>query len=151
MNESKLLNKNEAIHEIDIGQFSKLFSPFLNKKGISFAYLFGSFAHGKAAWWSDLDVALSWPEYLNFTGKEKLAAIREVVQILDEIFPSLEPDIVIFEEKHVTLQFRIIKDGELIFNNNPEYRFNQIEKVMKEYYDYSIWWKRSILPNLKDD
>ena len=71
MNESKLLNKSEDIYELNVDEFSKLIKPIRIKKKISFAYLFGSFAHGKATWWSDLDIALSWPEYLDFTGKEK--------------------------------------------------------------------------------
>ncbi|MHA1911593.1 MAG: type VII toxin-antitoxin system MntA family adenylyltransferase antitoxin [Candidatus Kariarchaeaceae archaeon] len=151
MDESKVLNERDQIRELDIDQFSVLIKPILEKKKIRFGYLFGSFAHGKAFWWSDVDIALSWPEYLEYTGKEKLAALRELIQAIDEILPSIELDLVIFEQQNVSLKFRIIREGKLIFNNDPEYRFNQIEKVMKEYYDYSIWWERSVLPNLKSD
>lgn len=108
-------------------------------------YLFGSQIKGKKHVGSDLDVA-----YLSKRGlslKEQLSLIQK----LSEIFPNEKIDSLDFSRAPLVLQFRIIRDGQLLFSGSQIETIRRKVRIMSRYYDYRPHLKfltQSLVANL---
>lgn len=111
--------------------FPKLKKELKKDKNILFAYIFGSYGKGKITPLSDVDIAVylvNVKEYFN----EKLKIIGKINEILE----TDEVDLVILNEANLSLQFEVIKTGELLFCKNKNLRIKFITKVVDLYCDF---------------
>ncbi|HMF32984.1 MAG TPA: nucleotidyltransferase domain-containing protein [Candidatus Lokiarchaeia archaeon] len=115
--------------------------PIFQKFGVEFAYLGGSWARHEQQWWSDVDLFVSWPSFSEFAPKEILKKWIQInVEASDAI--GIEPIEISFLEKippHV--QYRVIKEGILIYERTHDLRINFVEKLLSTCYDYMIWYQ----------
>lgn len=93
-------------------------------------YLFGSQIKGKKHAGSDLDAA--------YLSKQRLSLKEELllIQKLSEVFPQQKIDLLDFTQAPLILQFRIIRDGRVIFSQDPLQTLRRKVRIMSRYYDY---------------
>lgn len=141
-------SENKSSLTIDVQSLKKQLAPVFQKFSISFAYLFGSTVTDKAAWWSDIDLAVGWPEFLEKSAKKQLRLLGRLALELEEVSSLHQIDLKIFEQLPIYVQFQVVKNGWLLFDSNNEYRLKQLEITLHKYYDYSIWWEKKVLPQV---
>jgi predicted nucleotidyltransferase len=103
-------------------------SLLASSEDIVFAYIYGSFARGEPV--RDLDVALYTTEDKDFLFAMDVAALlrRET---------GFEVDVTVMNHAPVALQFAILRDGLLLFSNDEALRTALIERVSRQYREYT--------------
>lgn len=122
--------------------------PLFHRYSIAFAYLAGSWAREKQQWWSDIDVFVSWPQYQFVTPKERLDLIVGLNVEASEITHLDAIEIRILEKQALHVQFRIIKEGILLYERSTRERIQFIEKLLGTYYDHDIWYRNYLAQSL---
>ena len=106
---------------------------------IKLVYLFGSLASGKAGPLSDTDLAF----YIDERDKKKLFDIK--FELMDKISRKLETDkidiVILNLTESPELKYNIIKDGELIYSQEP-FKVIIEPKILNEYFDFYAILKR---------
>jgi uncharacterized protein len=106
---------------------------------IKLVYLFGSLASGKTGPLSDVDLAF----YISERDKKKLFDIK--LELMDKISRKLGTDKIDIVILNLTdepeLKFNIIKDGELIYSQEP-FKIIIEPKILNEYFDFYAILKR---------
>ncbi len=97
---------------------------------IVFAYIFGSYGMGKQNPLSDVDIAVYLSSEKDFFEK-KLALIGKINAILK----TDEVDLVILNEAPLSLQFQVLKTGQLLFTRNKDRLINFKSMVYDLYCD----------------
>lgn len=90
-------------------------------------FLFGSFVKGKARKDSDIDIAI-------LTERIDKDKEFEIMGYGSELF-----DVSVFSRLPLIIQFRILKEGKIVFCKNKKDIYNIKVKVFKEYLDYSYF------------
>lgn len=103
-------------------------SILASSEDIVFAYIYGSFARGESV--RDLDVALYTTEDKDFLFAIDIAALlrRDT---------GFEVDVAVMNHAPVALQFAILRDGVLLFSNDEALRTALIERVSRQYREYT--------------
>lgn len=109
---------------------------------IDFAYLGGSWAKNKQNWWSDIDIFISIPNFLQLTPKIQLDILTQLHVKATELTKFEEFEVIVLETIPLHVQFNAITNGILIYEKNPEVSSYFIEKLLPLYYDHMIWYKR---------
>lgn len=112
----------------------------LSSHPIEFAYLFGSVATGREAWWSDIDFVVSWPAFTTMTPKEQYESLGKLALELEETTGSQDIDLKVWQMVPIRMQFQILRDGILLADQNPEARHKAKEEVLLKYPDHMIWF-----------
>lgn len=100
------------------------------KKRVSFAYLFGSFAKNDV--YRDIDVAIF------FKSKPDLLKLGEIQAELQSLIPETPVDMLLLNDlinKKPVLAQQVITKGALLINNDPENHGQFKEKTMQVYFD----------------
>ncbi len=105
-------------------RMDKLVKKLSKIKSVRAIYLFGSHATGKATDDSDVDIAVLTK---NSSEEEEF----KIKGLWDEIF-----DVHVFWQLPLLIQFRVIKEGKLIFIKDREYVKETWIKVVREYFDF---------------
>ena len=101
---------------------------FRRKKRIAAVYLFGSTATGRNRKSSDLDLAIVTKRTIS--GRERLRIEADLSSRLQR-----DVDLVIFGQAAPLLQHQILKNGRLIYENDPAERIRQEVRARAEYLD----------------
>ena len=101
---------------------------FRRKKRIAAVYLFGSTATGRNRKGSDLDLAIVTKRTIS--GRERLRIEADLSSGLRQ-----DVDLVIFGQAAPLLQHQILKNGRLIYENDPAERIRQEVRARAEYLD----------------
>ena len=109
---------------------------------IDFAYLGGSWAENKQNWWSDIDIFISIPKFLQLTSKIQLDILTQLHVKATDLTKFEEFEIIVLETLPLHVQFKAITIGILIYENKPDVSCYYIEKILPLYYDHMIWYKR---------
>ena len=109
---------------------------------VDFAYLGGSWAKNKQNWWSDIDIFISIPNFLQLASKIQLDVLTQLHVKTTELTKFEEFEILVLETLPLHVQFNAITKGILIYEKNPEVTSYFIEKMLPLYYDHMIWYKR---------
>ncbi len=105
----------------DVGRISEEMSKIKSIKAI---YLFGSYARGKNGSLSDIDLCIIG----NLTRREELEVLG---------YGSDNLDISLFSRIPLMIQFRVLREGKLLFcRDEKEIRSVKVS-VLREYLDYS--------------
>ncbi len=112
------------------------------KYNFRFVYLAGSVARGEHHKWSDIDIFVAFPEFLEMSTEEKYKTLGEINLTFSD---KMEKVVVkVLESLPMVVQFNVIKDGELLFNSDSEYRTQFIENLLRSYYDFELYRSRLI-------
>lgn len=132
-----MLSKSEIVevlkHETD--QISKRYQ-------FKFVYLAGSVAREEHNKWSDIDIFVSFPKFLEMTTEEKYQVLGEINVLFSEKLDKVA--VKVLETLPIIIQFNIIKDGMVLYESDPEYRDKFVEDTMRLYYDFKIFRDRFI-------
>ncbi len=109
---------------------------------VDFAYLGGSWAKSKQNWWSDIDIFISLPNFLQLASKIQLDLLTQFHVKATELTKIEEFEIIVLETLPLHVQFNAITKGILIYEKNPEVTSYFIEKMLPLYYDHMIWYKQ---------
>ena len=103
-------------------EIDKIIEPFKRNKDVISIYLFGSYARGREKPFSDIDICV--------------VADREANR--DEILShsSKKIDISIFHDLPLSMRFRVIKEGKLLFSRDGLKLHRTIVATIKSYLDF---------------
>lgn len=117
---------------------------------IAAAWVFGSVARGDAREDSDLDVAVL------LAGAEQPGDVEDLYRLasaLERFAPSRRVDVIVLGKQGPVFRHRVLREGVLVHDADPEARFAFEERTIREYLD----WKpthdiamRSTLAGLRD-
>ena len=99
--------------------------------GIACAYLFGSVARGEASSTSDIDLAVLFEQPTADTLRGPLARLR--LDLEDALGRSV--DLVAMETAPPDLIHRVLRDGALLLDRNPNQRIAFEVRARNEYFD----------------
>jgi predicted nucleotidyltransferase len=110
------------------------------KYNFRFVYLAGSVAREEHHKWSDIDIFVSFPEFLEMSSEEKYNTLGDINLSFSD---KLDKVVVkVLESLPMVVQFNVIKDGEILLDS--EYRANFIEDLLRSYHDFNIYRGRLI-------
>ncbi len=136
-NQTKRPLSGQEMADLLLLQFKSLFEE--NK--IDFAYLGGSWAKNNQNWWSDIDIFISIPDFLQFTSKNQLDILTQFHVKATDLTKFEDFEITVLETLPLHVQFNAITNGILIYEKKPEVSSYFIEKILPLYYDHMIWYK----------
>ncbi|MCD6228585.1 MAG: nucleotidyltransferase domain-containing protein [Candidatus Omnitrophica bacterium] len=117
---------------------SKLTPVFSQDSRIISAYIFGSSIQGLTHPRSDIDLAI----LVSFDKKFSLDDLLNLEVKITLALKTENYDLVVLNDAPLTLRFRIISEGIIIYKADDKMRCDFEERVMQEYYDF--------LPRLKE-
>lgn len=117
---------------------------------IAAAWIHGSVTRGDARADSDLDLAVLPKEPLTAADED---ALRELASRLERWSPSGRVDVLVLGAQGPVIRHRVLRDGVLVFDRDPEARVDFEGRTIAEYLD----WKpthdiamRSALAGIRD-
>lgn len=124
-------SKHEGLGEEQIEELKQVFLS----EGVAFAYLFGSRAVGSANKNSDYDIAVYLQE--NISPKDFFDIRMNLIRKVGKVLSTDKLDLVLLNQiKSSFFKFVIIKEGDLIFDNNYPLRIDVELKIIQAYQDY---------------
>lgn len=112
----------------------KEFKEEFKKIGISIAYLFGSSATGQKTQLSDIDIGVVFKN--RPTGTDTRAIYNDLYRLFSELYAGSKLDIVFLQAAPLSLQYFVIKEGKIIFEENPVYTSDYEYRVVNQYLDF---------------
>ena len=112
----------------------------MSRSKVVFAYLFGSQARGEAGPRSDVDIAV----YLNegLDKGERFNLRLRLMSDLSVVFHTDRIDLLLLRGLPLSFQFRVVKEGKLIYCKDELQRIRFEFRVMCRYYDRQHYYKR---------
>ncbi|MCK4322347.1 nucleotidyltransferase domain-containing protein [candidate division WOR-3 bacterium] len=108
-------------------------------KGLSFLYLFGSYAREEENNLSDIDIAFYLKERDN---EENIEA-----QLYDKISSHLRTDEITFiclNEAPLFISSRVIEEGVILYEKDKIERMNFLENTVKKYLDFFPYYRENL-------
>lgn len=106
----------------------------LKELGISAVYLFGSKAIGRGTQLSDIDIGVILKNPA--LEKDTRALYQVLYEIFTEIYPNSKLDIVFLQTAPHALQYSAIKDGKILFEEDPKFTADYVNLVINQYLDF---------------
>lgn len=107
----------------------------LREAGVGLAIVFGSTLTGHQHPDSDVDIGVLFSS-LKQKESDPVGVYGTLFDIFSSHFPDKKLDIVYLQEAPLSLQFKAVMDGELIYSTSPTFAANFKEYVMKMYFDF---------------
>ena len=108
----------------------------LRNLGVSLIYLFGSYAEGKEGPLSDIDLAVLFHQE-SVPGEENIGgAYNALYDILTDLFPRKNVDIIFLQKTNLELRFDVITHGKILYESSREDRRSFEEKTTLLYADF---------------
>ena len=106
----------------------------LKKLGVAIVYLFGSKATGRTSRLSDIDIGI----VLKTPASERHSRTlyHMLYQLFSEVYPSSKLDIVFLQTASLSLQYAAIKDGKILFEEDPKLTADYVNLVINQYLDF---------------
>jgi len=106
----------------------------LRKLGVAVVFLFGSKAIGRGTRLSDIDIGviLKNPAF----EKDTRAVYQVLYEIFTEIYPNSKLDIVFLQTAPLALQYSAIKDGKILFEEDPKFTADYVNLLINQYLDF---------------
>ena len=110
------------------------FKAKLEKLGVAIVYLFGSKATGRASRLSDIDIGivLKTPA----SGRDTRTLYHMLYQLFSEVYPREKLNIVFLQTASLSLQYAAIKEGKIIFEEDPRRTADYEQGVINQYLDF---------------
>jgi predicted nucleotidyltransferase len=104
------------------------------------AYLFGSHARGEAGPLSDIDIAVLLRE--TCTRQEAFDLRLEIIGGLMRIIGADDVDVIVLNEAPLALQYRVLRDGRLIFCRDRQAMIEHRARTVSYYLDFKPFLDR---------
>ena len=116
----------------------KLDPTVLKKHGVSLVLLFGSAVTGNRRQDSDVDFGVLFknPE---LAAKNPVEVYGDLQAEFARHFKNQKIDIVYFHEAPLSLQFKAMNDGAVLYQSLPAEFADFKEKIMREYFDFKFF------------
>jgi len=109
----------------------------LKGEKIGVLYLFGSQVEGTFTPLSDIDLGVVFTDTRVLrNAKDSLRIYTYLYELLSDVFPHKEIDIVFLQHSSLSLQFEAVTRGKVLYEVSPYFRVEYTEKVIKEYIDF---------------
>jgi predicted nucleotidyltransferase len=106
----------------------------LKKLEVSILYLFGSRAAGRGSGLSDVDIGVVLRDPpLERDSRDQYHALYT---LFSEIFPASRLDIVFLQTAPLSLQYVAIKEGKILYEEDPKARADYEHLVINQYIDF---------------
>ena len=109
---------------------------------VNFSYLGGSWVNNVNNWWSDIDIFISVPGFLQLSSKSQLNFLTQLHVKATDLTNYEEIEISILETLPLHIQFRVISNGILLYEKIADIHSRFIEKLLPLYYDHMIWYNK---------
>jgi len=117
--------------QIDLKEALERLKTLFQQKGVSLAYLFGSYVHGEVRTTSDIDIAV----LLGCEKNELYSYYRELMLGIYETLGTERIDLLLLNDAPPSLQFDLISQGQLI-HFRSEQELNDFEmNVIRKFQD----------------
>jgi len=110
------------------------FKERLKSSRVAVVYLFGSKATRRASPLSDTDIGVVLGEMR--PEQDTRAQYIALFKIFSDLYPDSKVDIVFLQRAPLALQFSAIRDGKVIFEEDPVFRADYENLVVKQYLDF---------------
>jgi uncharacterized protein len=91
---------------------------FAERAGVVAVLLFGSYAAGRAGPLSDVDIAVLADVKLDKAARHEVQ--MRVIEVLFDLLPGAELDVVLLNDASLALQYRVLEDGVLLFCSDKD-------------------------------
>lgn len=114
-------------------ELSAKLEPIFRVYGVQLAYLFGSQARERAGPLSDFDFGVLFRAVLSPHERfhQRLRLIAELIGVLH----AQQIDVVVLNDAPPTIRFKIIEQGQIIYNEDERARVRFEAQTMSEYFD----------------
>ena len=102
--------------------------------GVSIVYLFGSSATGQKTRLSDVDIGVVFKVHPH--GSDTRAIYDASYRLFSALYPASKVDIVFLQAAPLSLQYSAIKEGKIIFEEDPALTCDYENRVINEYLDF---------------
>jgi predicted nucleotidyltransferase len=106
----------------------------LKKLGVAVVYLFGSRSTGQDTPLSDVDIGVVF-QALHLE-EETRAVYQSLFEIFSDQYPSCKVDIVLLQAAPLALQYSVLKEGKVLFQEDPIFRADYENRVINQYLDF---------------
>ena len=113
----------------------KLNKNLLKKNRVGLVILFGSQISGQVHPGSDFDIGVVFEDE-NFKKEKPLEVYGDLYEIFSNAFKTKNLDIVYLQETPLSLQFKAIYTGKVVYYSSLIFLANYKEKVMLKYFDF---------------
>ncbi len=110
------------------------FKDKLENLGVGIVYLFGSKATGRASRSSDIDIGVVLKT--TPTGRDTRAMYDTLYRLFSELYRQSKLDIVFLQTATLSLQYSAIKEGKVIFEEDPKNTADYEQGVINQYLDF---------------
>ncbi len=102
--------------------------------GFTVIYIFGSSATGKRTPLSDIDIGVVFKNPPS--GRDIRKLYNASYQLFSELYPGLKVDIVFLQAASLSLQYSAIKEGKIIFEEDPLFTSDYEYRIVNQYLDF---------------
>lgn len=122
------------MQQISADQMQSLHDLLARSSDILVAYLFGSFARGKAGPLSDLDVAILLAGRLSREGR--LQRRLDIGWEISHLLRVDAVDVVVLNDAPLPLAYRVLRDGVVLFCQDEDARIRYQADIISRYLDF---------------
>jgi predicted nucleotidyltransferase len=101
---------------------------------VSVVYLFGSAAIGRRTRSSDIDIGVVFKELR--PGEDTRTLYNVLYGIFSELYRASKIDIVFLQKAPLSLQYSALKEGKVLFEENPFFTADYEHGVINQYLDF---------------
>ena len=106
----------------------------IRKLGVSIIYIFGSRAVGRGSALSDIDIGVVLKNHS--VAEETRALYNKLYGLLSDQYPESKLDLVFLQTAPLALQFFAVRDGKVLFEEDPRYTADYEKCVIQQYLDF---------------
>ena len=119
----------------------KRLENLFKENSIELAYLGGSWSKDRNVWKSDIDIFISYPDFLAFDARAQLKFLTSLSIKIEELTKFQEIEVSVLEMSPLHVQFNVIRDGILLYEKAEGVKANFLEELLPRYYDHIIWYR----------
>ncbi|MBU4339046.1 nucleotidyltransferase domain-containing protein [Patescibacteria group bacterium] len=115
----------------------KLNKKILKKNKVGLVIIFGSRVSGRAHTGSDIDIGIVFEDE-KIKVKNPVEVYGDLYGVFSKAFKAANPDIVYLREAPLSLQFKAIDEGKVIYETSAKFFADYKEEVMIKYFDFKF-------------
>jgi predicted nucleotidyltransferase len=112
----------------------KEFRDKFEELGVFIVYLFGSRSIKKGSPLSDVDIGVVLKD--PSLGKNTRQLYHSLYQLFSDLYPASELDIVLLQIAPLSLQYSAVKEGKVVFEEDPTFTADYENFVINQYLDF---------------
>ncbi|MFW9989011.1 MAG: nucleotidyltransferase domain-containing protein [Candidatus Odinarchaeota archaeon] len=122
----------------------KRLENLFKKKSIDIAFLGGSWSKDRNIWNSDIDIFISYKDFLEVDSKAQLFFLTTLSIKIEELTNFQEIEVSVLEILPLHVQFNVVRDGILLYERLEGVKAKYLEELLPRYYDHIIWYRNML-------